>query len=54
MQKTLYAIVNTHTEEIVATSEDLELIRHTITLIELDNPGDDFDIEQISVNIRVP
>jgi len=54
MQKTLYAIVNTQTEEIVATSEDLELIQQTLALLELDNPDDDFDIEQIPVIVRIP
>ena len=54
MQKTVYTIVNERTQEIMATSEDLELIRQTQTLLELDNPDDDFEIEQISVVVRVP
>ena len=54
MQKTVYTIVNERTQEIIATSEDLELLQQTQTLLELDNPDDEFEIEQILVTVRIP
>ena len=54
MQIIMYSIVNTGTEEIVATSTDLELIRQTVTLIELDSPDDDFEIQHIPITVRIP